>query len=152
MEMILPFPRRKRWLPTLSPPMRFKSILGNNIAGSSHSSSALRPSPFRYFNVFGPKQDPDSLYAAVIPKFIDALVKGDSPVVFGDGEQSRDLSSSRISFRQIFCHVNRSSLWGGRQCRLWKWPLPKPSSDASVRDLLRVRRSVPSIEEPRPGT
>ncbi len=44
----------------------------------------------RYFNVFGPRQNPDSVYAAVIPRFIDALLQGRSPVVFGDGEQSRD--------------------------------------------------------------
>ncbi len=46
----------------------------------------------RYFNVFGPRQDPGSAYAAVIPKFITALLAGDSPVVFGDGEQSRDFT------------------------------------------------------------
>ena len=46
----------------------------------------------RYFNIFGPKQDPNSLYSAVIPKFIDALLEGRSPVIFGDGEQSRDFT------------------------------------------------------------
>jgi nucleoside-diphosphate-sugar epimerase len=44
----------------------------------------------RYFNVFGPRQDPGSEYAAVIPKFIAALRRGESPVIFGDGEQTRD--------------------------------------------------------------
>ncbi|MBC7086107.1 MAG: SDR family oxidoreductase [Methanomethylovorans sp.] len=46
----------------------------------------------RYFNVFGPRQDPTSQYAAVIPKFITAILKDESPVIFGDGEQSRDFS------------------------------------------------------------
>ncbi len=46
----------------------------------------------RYFNVFGPKQDPTSYYSAVIPKFINLIKKGKSPVIFGDGEQSRDFS------------------------------------------------------------
>ena len=45
---------------------------------------------FRYFNVFGPRQDPNSQYAAVIPKFITAMVAGDSPIIFGDGLQTRD--------------------------------------------------------------
>lgn len=49
----------------------------------------------RYFNVFGKNQDPKGAYAAVIPKFIQLMVKGKSPVVYGDGEQSRD-----------FTHVN----------------------------------------------
>ncbi|MFO0904063.1 MAG: SDR family oxidoreductase [Pirellulales bacterium] len=46
----------------------------------------------RYFNVFGPRQDPASPYSAVIPLFITALLKGRSPVIFGDGAQSRDFT------------------------------------------------------------
>jgi UDP-N-acetylglucosamine/UDP-N-acetyl-alpha-D-glucosaminouronate 4-epimerase len=46
----------------------------------------------RYFNVFGPGQDPQSQYAAVIPRFITALLAEEAPVVFGDGEQSRDFT------------------------------------------------------------
>jgi len=49
----------------------------------------------RYFNVFGPFQDPAGAYAAVIPAFISRLLRGERPVVFGDGEQSRD-----------FCYVS----------------------------------------------
>jgi UDP-glucose 4-epimerase len=44
----------------------------------------------RYFNVYGPRQDPNSAYAAVIPKFIAALEAGEAPIVHGDGGQSRD--------------------------------------------------------------
>jgi len=50
---------------------------------------------FRYFNVFGKNQDPDSPYAAVIPQFIKALLNGQSPVIYGDGETTRD-----------FCYVD----------------------------------------------
>ncbi len=46
----------------------------------------------RYFNVFGPRQDPTSQYAAVIPKFIEAYLKNQAPIVFGDGSQSRDFA------------------------------------------------------------
>ena len=46
----------------------------------------------RYFNVFGPRQDPRSQYAAVIPNFITALQAGEPPTIFGDGEQSRDFT------------------------------------------------------------
>ena len=49
----------------------------------------------RYFNVFGPHQDPTSTYAAVIPAFVSALLSGGQPTVFGDGRQSRD-----------FCHID----------------------------------------------
>ena len=44
----------------------------------------------RYFNVFGPRQDPTSQYAAVIPRFVTAALAGEQPVIFGDGSQSRD--------------------------------------------------------------
>ncbi|MFH1688356.1 MAG: SDR family oxidoreductase [bacterium] len=46
----------------------------------------------RYFNIFGPRQDPNSEYAAVVPKFITAFMTGQQPVVYGDGEQSRDFT------------------------------------------------------------
>lgn len=46
----------------------------------------------RYFNVFGPRQDPRSEYAAVIPKFIQALLDGRRPTIYGDGEQTRDFT------------------------------------------------------------
>src|SRR6185503_18473067 len=44
----------------------------------------------RYFNIFGPRQDPEGAYAAVIPKWIDALLKGEQVFINGDGETSRD--------------------------------------------------------------
>ncbi|GHV19954.1 epimerase [Planctomycetales bacterium] len=46
----------------------------------------------RYFNVFGPRQDPQSTYAAVIPLFIRAIMRGEAPVIFGDGATSRDFT------------------------------------------------------------
>ncbi len=52
--------------------------------------SSLDIVALRYFNVFGPRQDPQGEYAAVIPKFIDLMLGGDRPVIYGDGEQSRD--------------------------------------------------------------
>ena len=46
----------------------------------------------RYFNIFGPRQDPESQYAAVIPRFVTALQTGKQPVIYGDGMQSRDFT------------------------------------------------------------
>jgi nucleoside-diphosphate-sugar epimerase len=46
----------------------------------------------RYFNIFGPRQDPAGAYAAVIPKFIDLMLDGKQPVIYGDGKQSRDFT------------------------------------------------------------
>ncbi|AEG17962.1 SDR family oxidoreductase [Methanobacterium paludis] len=50
----------------------------------------LQTAALRYFNVFGQRQDPNSQYAAAIPNFIDKILKGERPVIYSDGEQSRD--------------------------------------------------------------
>ena len=52
----------------------------------------LQTVSLRYFNVFGKRQDPFSTYAAVIPKFVSALLKGEPPEIYGDGEQTRDFT------------------------------------------------------------
>lgn len=57
-----------------------------------HKVYGLETVALRYFNVFGPRQDPLSAYAAVIPRFMFALLDGTRPTVFGDGEQSRDFT------------------------------------------------------------
>jgi UDP-glucose 4-epimerase len=57
-----------------------------------HQLYGLEAVALRYFNVFGPRQDPNSHYAAVIPRFSTLLLAGKQPVVFGDGEQSRDFT------------------------------------------------------------
>ncbi|MFA7466653.1 MAG: SDR family oxidoreductase [Desulfotomaculaceae bacterium] len=57
-----------------------------------HDLYGLETVGLRYFNVFGPYQNPGSQYAAVIPRFITALLEGNPPIVHGDGEQSRDFT------------------------------------------------------------
>lgn len=57
---------------------------------SFHESYGLNYTALRYFNVFGPKQDKNSQYAAVIPNFISALLEGKQAIIYGDGEQTRD--------------------------------------------------------------
>lgn len=52
----------------------------------------LQTLSLRYFNVFGPRQDPTSQYAAAIPAFVTAILRGEPPVVYGDGEQTRDFT------------------------------------------------------------
>jgi UDP-glucose 4-epimerase len=62
------------------------------LAMQAHALYNIDTVALRYFNVFGPRQDPDSDYAAVIPKFIDLILEGERPVIYGDGEQSRDFT------------------------------------------------------------
>lgn len=80
----------------------------------------LQTISLRYFNVFGPRQDPNSQYAAVIPKFITAILKGEPPIIFGDGEQSRDFSFIKhvVSANILACKSNKTGIFNiacGRQ-------------------------------------
>jgi UDP-N-acetylglucosamine/UDP-N-acetyl-alpha-D-glucosaminouronate 4-epimerase len=78
-------------LAPLSPYAASKAA-GEQFARVFAQTLGLETVSLRYFNVFGPRQDPASQYAAVIPLFIEALVEGRRPVVFGDGRQSRDFT------------------------------------------------------------
>jgi len=64
----------------------------------------------RYFNVFGPNQDPTSQYSAVIPKFIKAIMNDLSPIIFGDGSQSRDFTfvQNNVSANLLACFSNEA--------------------------------------------
>jgi nucleoside-diphosphate-sugar epimerase len=73
-------------------PYATAKFAGEAYTRSFHFVYGLETVALRYFNVFGPRQDPTSQYAAVIPKFIIALMAGERPVIFGDGEQSRDFT------------------------------------------------------------
>jgi nucleoside-diphosphate-sugar epimerase len=73
-------------------PYASAKLAGENYARSFHNVYGLETVILRYFNVFGPRQDPSSAYAAVIPSFISRLADGVSPVIYGDGEQSRDFT------------------------------------------------------------
>lgn len=73
-------------------PYAADKVHGENLMRVFHATYGLETVGLRYFNVFGPRQRPDSAYAAVIPKFIAALLSREPPVIHGDGRQSRDFS------------------------------------------------------------
>lgn len=73
-------------------PYAVSKLTGELYCQVFHRLYGLETFSLRYFNVFGPRQGWESQYAAVIPKFIRALMRGESPVIFGDGTQSRDFT------------------------------------------------------------
>jgi UDP-glucose 4-epimerase len=73
-------------------PYATAKLAGEGYARSFGHVYGLETVALRYFNVFGPRQDPNSEYAAVIPRFISRLAAQEPPVIFGDGEQSRDFT------------------------------------------------------------
>jgi nucleoside-diphosphate-sugar epimerase len=80
-------------LPTLPiSPYAVAKLAGEGYCRAFTEAYGLETVALRYFNVFGPRQDPLSQYAAVIPNFITAALRGRTPTIFGDGEQSRDFT------------------------------------------------------------
>lgn len=85
-------PKEEAMSPNPISPYAVSKLACERYTMSFHAVYGLPTVALRYFNVFGPKQDPLSQYAAVIPRFITAVKKGEAPVVYGDGEQSRDFT------------------------------------------------------------
>jgi len=73
-------------------PYAVTKLIGEEYCRIYYTIYGLETVGLRYFNVFGPRQDPSSQYAAVIPKFITLMLRGESPPIYGDGEQSRDFT------------------------------------------------------------
>jgi nucleoside-diphosphate-sugar epimerase len=88
-----PEPRKHEALPPrpLSP-YAISKLTGEQLLAVFFRIYGLETVALRYFNVFGPRQDPASAYAAVIPRFVRILLAGERPTIFGDGKQSRDFT------------------------------------------------------------
>jgi UDP-glucose 4-epimerase len=88
-----PTPRKKETdLPSPLSPYAAAKLTGELYCEAFWHSYGLETVALRYFNVFGPRQDPRGPYAAVIPLFIKAIQEGDRPKIFGDGGQTRDFT------------------------------------------------------------
>lgn len=85
-------PMRETSRPVPMSPYAASKLTAESYCRSFFEVYGIETVALRFFNVFGPRQDPRSEYAAVIPRFIWAFATGVSPVIFGDGEQSRDFT------------------------------------------------------------
>jgi len=83
-------PKTESMMPCPLSPYAIQKYVGELYCRNFFELYGLETVSLRYFNVFGPRQDPTSPYAAVIPRFISALAAGTPPTINGDGEQSRD--------------------------------------------------------------
>lgn len=84
------FPKREDMLPEPLSPYAVSKIAGEMYCRNFADLFGVETAALRYFNVFGPRQDPNAEYAAVIPKFTEKIVRGNKPIIFGDGNQTRD--------------------------------------------------------------
>jgi len=83
-------PKKEHLTPNPLSPYALSKLVGEYYCRLFSKVYGLSTVALRYFNVFGPRQDPNSEYAAVIPKFIERLLQNLPPVIYGDGKQSRD--------------------------------------------------------------
>jgi UDP-glucose 4-epimerase len=85
-------PKKEDMAPNPQSPYAVSKLAGEYYCRVFQSVYGLPTVCLRYFNVYGPKQDPNSNYAAAIPRFITSVLRGEPPVIFGDGEQTRDFT------------------------------------------------------------
>lgn len=88
----LTLPKREDMLPSPVSPYAVQKLTGEYYARCFTRVYSLQTVCLRYFNVFGPRQDPNSPYSGVLAKFIRQMLAGESPTIFGDGEQTRDFT------------------------------------------------------------
>ena len=132
-------------------PYAVSKLAGEAYCRAFTATFRLSTVSLRYFNVFGPRQDPTSEYAAVIPRFVTALLAGTSPVVFGDGEQSRD-----FTFIDNVVQANVLAAGAGDEASGRAFNIAH-GDRRSLNQLLEALRSIigsdlqATYEDPRPG-
>jgi UDP-glucose 4-epimerase len=85
-------PKHEDMLPHPISPYAVQKLTGEHYMHAFYSVHGLETVSLRYFNIFGPRQDAESQYSAVLAKFISSMLQGQSPTIFGDGEQTRDFT------------------------------------------------------------
>lgn len=85
-------PKHEKMIPQPLSPYALSKLTGEHYISVFKQVYGFEAVALRYFNIFGPRQDPNSHYAAVMPKFAMALLNGERPMIFGDGLQSRDFT------------------------------------------------------------
>lgn len=133
-------------------PYAVTKLVGEHYARVYAELHGLETVSLRYFNVYGPRQRPDSQYAAVIPLFIDALRNGRAPEVHGDGLQSRDFAFiDDVVTANVLAATAPADACSGRAYNV------AGGAEQSLLDLLRILGEVlgvdiaPTHVDPRPG-
>lgn len=103
-------PKVETMTPNPKSPYAVAKLAGEHYCRVFSDLHGLTTVSLRYFNVFGPRQDPNSQYSAVIPIFVKSLASGQPPTIFGDGEQSRDFTfvSNVVRVNLLCCEANIS--------------------------------------------
>ncbi len=143
-------PKHEEMPPNPLSPYALQKYIGEQYCRLFYELYGLETVCLRYFNIFGPKQDPNSIYSAVIPRFITAFLQGFPPTIFGDGEQSRDFTYIENVIQANLLAMSAKHLHGEAvnvAC----------SKRTSLNELVEVLKKItgselcPVYEEPRKG-
>lgn len=143
-------PKDESMIPNPLSPYAVSKLAGEKYCQVFSKVYNLETVSLRYFNVFGCRQDPNSQYSAVIPKFIKAMMNGSRPVIFGDGEQSRD-------FTYVKNVVSANILAASADCERGTVVNCACSGQTTLNELVRKINIIlgkniePVYEKPRPG-
>lgn len=98
-------PKREDMIPNPISPYAVSKLAGEHYMSSFYRVYGLATVSLRYFNIFGPRQDPTSQYSGVLAKFIPTMLRGEAPTIHGDGEQSRDFTyiDNAVSANLLAC-------------------------------------------------
>jgi len=107
-------PKREDMLPNPISPYAVAKLAGEHYMISFYRCYGLETVCLRYFNIFGPRQDPSSPYSGVLAKFITQMLRGEQPTIFGDGAQSRDFTyvDNAVEANLLACKAPASEVAG----------------------------------------
>ena len=145
-------PKHEAMPPNPLSPYAASKLIGEYYCRMFHQLYGFETVVLRYFNVFGPRQDPTSTYAAVVPKFIESLMQGRPPDIYGDGLQSRDFTFVADTVRANLLACEAPSAAAGHVFNI------ACHQQVTVLDLFRIIRDAvgavgiePNHVPPRPG-
>lgn len=144
-------PKAETMTPAPLSPYAVSKLAGEHYCAVFHALYGLETIALRYFNVFGPRQDPNSQYAAVVPNFIKAAISGGRPTIYGDGLQSRDFTYVENAVEANLRACEAPSGAAGRAYNI------ACGASATLLELLRLLEGVtgrtlsPVLEAPRQG-
>ena len=144
-------PKRESMTPNPKSPYAAQKLAGEHYMRIFFEVYGLETVSLRYFNVFGPRQDPTSMYAAVIPRFITSVLSGEPPTVYGDGGQTRDFTyiDNVVRANLLACEAPKAACG-----KVFNIACGERISLLSILEIvygLAGRRVLPRFEPPRPG-
>jgi UDP-glucose 4-epimerase len=146
-------PRRESDAPDPLSPYALTKLAGEYYCRIFTRLYDLEAVALRFFNIFGPRQDPESPYTGVLSKFITAYLRGLTPVIFGNGEQSRDFTyvANVVQALLLACHAPKSAGAPGATLNVGTGESYTLNQTIALLNHVFGREVTPRYDPPRPG-